>query len=251
MISLATKFVTMTSYNYYQLGAGVGFSGATQGYPFPAGGAQATVSHLLSQNQLAAGLNQNYQPHVTQASSTQSTQSNDDLEFLNLELKILSPHNKKDYRIYTLRHVSRDLDSPDKLKDVIYQQCKEAVPLPQHMEIGFFQHSKKLWINNRLDVNDMWAVAAKGGKVMLWCVGIGENNHGSQKRSREDTDSNEKESEPACKRNTSSVSSIDALKICANESELKLKTKHGDTYTPFQYKLWAEMYAKGAWTQNL
>ena len=112
------------------------------------------------------------------------------------------------------------------------------------MEIGFFQHSKKMWINNRLDVNGMWKVVTNGGKVMLWCVGIGEStsNHG-QKRSHDDSDP---EREPASKRGKPSNTSVESLKSNAKEYELQLKAKHNDTYTPFQYKLWAEMYAKGA-----
>ena len=63
-----------------------------------------------------------------------------------------------------------------------------------------------MWINNRLDVNDMWKVVTNGGKVMLWCVGIGEStsNHG-QKRSHDDSDP---EREPANKRGKPSNTSV-------------------------------------------
>ena len=164
-------------------------------------------------------------------------ESEDDLELINMEVKVLSPQNKKDYHMYTLRHISRDVDSPEKLKAEIYKQYKDVVPSPQTMELGFFQHSKKKWINNRLDMNDMWKMAANGGKVTLWCVGIGEK----QKRSHDD----DSEQEPTRKRSKASDSSVDSLKSQAKDYEAQLKAKHSDTYTPFQYKLWAEMYAKG------
>jgi hypothetical protein len=66
------------------------------------------------------------------------------------------------------------MDSSDKLKTAIFIQCgDEAIPLPQNMEIGFYNQSgRKLWINNRLDMNDMWELVSKGGKLTLWCVGI-------------------------------------------------------------------------------
>ena len=60
-----------------------------------------------------------------------------------MEMKVLSPQNKKDYHMYTLRHISRDVDSPEKLKAEIYKQCKDVVPSPQTMEIGFYLQSKK------------------------------------------------------------------------------------------------------------
>ena len=182
-------------------------------------------------------------PSVNQAAANsgqngeQPPESEDDLEFVNMEVKVLNPQNKKDYHMYTLRHISRDVDSPEKLKAEIYKQYKDVVPSPQTMELGFFQHSKKKWINNRLDMNDMWKMAANGGKVTLWCVGIGEK----QKRSHDD----DSEQEPTRKRSKASDSSVDSLKSQAKDYEAQLKAKHSDTYTPFQYKLWAEMYAKG------
>ena len=100
-------------------------------------------------------------PSVNQAAAhsgqngEQPPESEDDLELVNMGVKVLSPQNK-DYHIivYTLWHISRDVDSPEKLKAEIYKQCKDIVPSPQTMELGFFLHSKK-WINNRLDINDM------------------------------------------------------------------------------------------------
>ena len=154
-----------------------------------------------------------------------------------MEMKVLSPQNKKDYHMYTLRHISRDVDSPEKLKAEIYKQCKDVVPSPQTMEIGFYLQSKKKWINNRLDMNDMWKMISNGGKVTLWCVGIGEK----QKRAHDD----DSDQEPAQKRSKPSDTSVDSLRSLAKDYESQLRAKHNDAYTPFQYKLWAEMYAKG------
>ena len=132
------------------------------------------------------------------------------------------------------------MDSPEKLKCEIYQQCKELVPLPQTMELGFFQHSKKRWINNRLDVNDMWEMKLMEEKWcwQLWCIGIGEK----QKRSHD----GDLEQEPARKLVKPTDTSVDSLKSLTKDYESQLKAKHSDAFTPFQYKLWAEMYAKGA-----
>ena len=52
---------------------------------------------------------------------------------------------------------------------------------------------------------------------------------------------------PANKKAKSKASSsVESLASASKEYELKLKDKHGDAHTPFQCKLWAEMYAKSA-----
>lgn len=106
------------------------------------------------------------------------------------------------------------------------------------MEIGYFHHSRKVWITSRLDVVDMWSLVSKGEKVTFWCVG---NEPPSQaKRKRPDS---EKENEPpkkACK-----ISQAEVQREKVKEHETELKTRHENLYSPFQYKLWAEMVAKG------
>ena len=79
-------------------------------------------------------------------------------EHVNLDLKVLSPMNKKDYRMFVLRHVSTEIDSPCKFRDEIIRQYGETVKLDPDMEIGYFHHSRKIWISSRLDVVDMWSL---------------------------------------------------------------------------------------------
>ena len=69
---------------------------------------------------------------------------------MNMDLKILNPSK---YRIYTLRHVSADLNSLSKLKDEIFEQCEESVPIKLNGS-GLFSPFQKIMINNRLDLND-------------------------------------------------------------------------------------------------
>lgn len=108
------------------------------------------------------------------------------------------------------------------------------------MEIGYFHCSKKYWINNRLDVNDFWELVAKGKreKVALWCVAIDDSCKG-QKRPSSDEEQPKK---------IGKKSSIEEKRELTNEYELKLKEKHEDAYSRFQYKLWAEMLSTGVHT---
>ena len=234
------SFIVMTSYNYYGWGAGLGFPPGPS-YPYGTQGVNlsTTTGNPLPGHGPGPSVNQATAQNGVQPNFTQPSESDDEPEFVNMEVKVLCPQNKKDYHMYTLRHIARDVDSPEKLKAEIYKQCEDVVPSPQTMEIGFYLHSKKKWINNRLDMNDMWKMASNGGKVMLWCIGIGEK----QKRSHDD---DAPEQEPARKRPAKSTdTSVDSLKTLAKDYESQLKAKHNDAYTPFQYKLWAEMYAKG------
>ena len=158
-------------------------------------------------------------------------------------LRVLNPANKKDYRLFALRNLSREMDSPDKLKMAIFTQCgDETVPPPRNMELGFYNHSgKKLWINNRLDLNDMWELVSKGEKLTLWCVGLGPSPQ-STRNTKRSSDERDKEitgeSEPPKK-----MSKMEEKRALAEEYEQKLKEKHADKFSKFQYKFWAEMLA--------
>ena len=100
------------------------------------------------------------------ANVTSNGPSNSENDFY---LKVLCPENKKEYKTVTLRGLSPDnIDTPTKLKEAISIQCDGLDP--QNMEVGYFIHSKKLWINSRLDVNDVWNSVGRGEKVTLWCL---------------------------------------------------------------------------------
>lgn len=217
----------MANYNYYWSG-GQGFPGApgsSQAYPYLAG-----LPQPVNQAQV--------EPSPSQGSGDSETT-------ISIDLKVLNPSNKKDFRMYILRHISSDLDSPNKLKNEIIEQYGEATQLTQNMEIGYFHHSRKIWINSRLDVNDMWSLVAKGEKVTFWCVGNEENIHSIGKKRARDCDPQDKENSTPKK---SAKSNIEAQRELVKEYELELKKKHEGLYSIFQYKLWAEMYAKGGHT---
>ena len=157
-------------------------------------------------------------------------------------LRVLNPANKKDFHLFTLCNLSHDeMNSPDKLKIAVFTQCgDDTVPVPQNMELGFYYHSgKKLWINNRLDLNDMWELVLKGEKLTLWYVGLGPSPQSTRnpKRSSDERDKEVNgESEPPKK-----MSKMKEKRSLVEEYEQKLKEKHADKFSKFQYKFWAEM----------
>ena len=153
-----------------------------------------------------------------------------------LQLKVINSGNKKEFKVYTLRRVKFD-GSVDNLKEVIRSQCgSDVVPPIEKMEIGYYYQCKKMWINNRLDLNDAWTLISKGEKITLWCVGIC-----AQSRKRETTDTSDEEHET--QRKKSKVSKAEEKRAIIEDYERQLKEKHEGNYTRFQLKLWAEMLA--------
>ena len=108
------------------------------------------------------------------------------------------------------------------------------MPVP---ELGFYNQTKKVWISNRLDVNDLWSLVSRGEKITLWCTGAGVAGHQSSRSSKcTHEEVGYDESEPPKK-----VSKSEERKAMADEYETRLKQRHNDKYSRFQYKFWAEM----------
>ena len=96
----------------------------------------------------------------TSASSPTPQQSNVRQGY-SVYLKVLSPSNKKDFSMFTLRNVNPDeLSTLDELKEEVFVQCGEGSQLPQTLEfkMGYFHRSQKLWTNNKHDLNDAWDI---------------------------------------------------------------------------------------------
>ena len=171
---------------------------------------------------------------------------------MDMYVKILNPANRKEYKMYTLRGLRReDIDCPTKLRQEIFTQCGESVvPKPPKMELGYFHKSKKVWLNNRLDLSDAWELVSRGENIVFWCVGVNASrcvDSESRKRTQDKQDSvSDEECEPQKKaKKTVKLSKQEERKAKAEEYETTLKEKHEGSYTRFQYKLWAEMLTAG------
>ena len=72
-------------------------------------------------------------------------------------LKIFSPLNKREYQQHSLRNIDpKVISTPQELKEEISLQVGEAVPRFQEFPIGFYQETKKMWIQNKEDLRDAW-----------------------------------------------------------------------------------------------
>ena len=231
----------MASYNYYNLQSPYSIWGPGSGF--------VPGSDDLSDKQSSrpqAVPPQATQPQVSQPQATSYTTSSQSTPTqTNFHIKVLNPSNKRDGKTHTLRNIlQEDLDSPNKIKNVIFSQCgEEVVPLPQDMEIGYFHGSSKFWINNRLDVSDAWKLVSEGEKVTLWCTGV--DRSCSKKRALNEESQAGHSSESTKKQK---MSKQEERRATTEEYLAKLKDKHADKFTQFQFKLWAEMLTSGVHT---
>lgn len=110
-------------------------------------------------------------------------------------LKVLSPLNKKDFRMFTLRDIRPDeISTLDELKEEVFMQCGEGAQLPRTLEftMGYFCRSQKLWINNKHDLQDAWNIVRKSEKLTLWALRTAEE---SKKRPRSSMEPSDEEAE--------------------------------------------------------
>lgn len=157
-------------------------------------------------------------------------------------LKIISPANKKEFQLYTIRGLTADVDSPDNLKKALAQQYGDLLPPIDKMEIGYFHQAKKMWIKNRLDLTDVWKLVHKGERVTLWSMGTATEPTNGQKRPLEKNGE-----EPVSKR-AKAQSISEEKKARLADYEHQLQQKHGDKYSRFQIKIWAEALASGQYS---
>ena len=115
---------------------------------------------------------------------------------------------------------------------ITHQNCK--------MEIGYFHQSKKMWIKNRLNLNDVSKLVQNGERVTLWCMGaVTEPSTPTDGQKRTIENSSSSGEELASKRVKKKLS-MDEKKAVLADFEHKLQQKHVDKYSHFQIKIWAE-----------
>ena len=106
-----------------------------------------------------------------------------------ITLKVLSPSNKRDFTVFTLRDVpEEDLETPDSLKEVIIAQVGDAVSSKPEFPLGYYRKSEKVWMNNEHDVRDAIQLMKESGKMVLWCLGQDQSSVAGKKRERSGND---------------------------------------------------------------
>ena len=145
---------------------------------------------------------------------------------------------KKDPKTFTLRNINTsEVCSSKKLKQLIKNQLNGDI-VEDFDVVGVLQGTNVVSIRNVEDMKDVWSDIKKGIKVVLWCDGLKMSKRKRKPVSGDDSD-DDFELTPKTKRAKKVEEHEDAIR----DSLKELKDKHGHSFTPMQFRIWAEMLA--------
>ena len=140
--------------------------------------------------------------------------------------------NKKSFKTFTLRNLLPPTTVPG-LKEEIKDQLQSDVT--QDFDVGYYDNSTQISIRTTHDLTELWSDISKGKKVVMWCDGL---------REKRNLEFDEQDSaHPPKKRKSKHVEEKSDSK--AEEMVHSLREIHGKSFTPMQYRIWAEMVAGG------
>ena len=174
-------------------------------------------------------------------------------------VKAFTKGSKKDPKIYTLRNINPDeVSTVHKLECVIRDQLFDEISRSR-FDIGYIQGSHTVTIRSKEDLLEVWSNIKKGSNIVLWCDGLKKKSTSKtpmSSDSSEDDDEEEIQETAKKKRKRAKNTEEEEPKKKRKKGEDKdekvqttidqLTGKHGDkSYTPMQYRVWAEMYLGG------
>lgn len=101
---------------------------------------------------------------------------------------------------------------------------------------------KKLWINCSQDLCDAWSIVREGGHLTFWCIGVGSESDGTQKRGASASDNSA--GHASRKRKITTEDKAEQV----DEIKAEVKGIHGSKYNELQYRLWSEVVVSGMHT---
>ena len=158
-------------------------------------------------------------------------------------VKVFSPANKKDFKMYTLRNMdTANFNDPTTLKTELFTQLGDEVVCGSlDFDIGYLVQNEKKWIHNAEDAQDALGSAKHGGKLTLWCTGVGPKSQApGQKRPWTGPGACSEESMAIKKKKKQSFTEEREERM--TEIIANLRERHGSKYSTLQYRLWAEMF---------
>ena len=178
--------------------------------------------------------------HPQQASESTRASSSDAGDvglstLVTVSAKVINPSNKKDIIVFLFRAVPKNIISPNQLREEFLEQFGEDIVPNGDFPVGYFRGQQKVWIRTESDLKDAWSLLLKGSGS-LWLHGV----PNVPANSDEDQDT-----QPSSKRRktTNKQSATDDNQERIEEIKQKLHEKHGSSYTPMQYRCWAELIA--------
>ena len=163
-------------------------------------------------------------------------------------IKAVTKDGKKgDGKTFTLRNIDTStVKSSGQLVSLIKTQLQGDIR--SDFEVGYIDNNSVVTIRSPEDVNEVFSSVAKGSKVTLWCDGLRSTSAGSKGKKRPHprhrvSDSCDESDEETSKQKKKSKEEEKDDKIQKTIDDLK--AKHGESFTPMQYRIWAEMTVSG------
>ena len=148
-----------------------------------------------------------------------------------------------------------------KLERVIRDQLFDEISRST-FDIGYIQGSHTVTIRSKEDLLEVWSNLKKGGNIILWCDGLKRSTNKKGAMSNDSSeDDDEEDVQETVKKKRKRAKKVDEEEVGepikkrkkGEDKDKKVQTtidqltgKHGDkSYTPMQYRVWAEMYLGG------
>lgn len=160
-------------------------------------------------------------------------------------LKAVSKGIKKEPKTFTLRNIdTTSVSTCSALVTLIRAQLHEDIT-EEGFEIGYLKSNTVVTLRSKEDLCEVWESIKSGNSVMLWCDGMKTPKtttaSGSSKKRPLDIDSDDDNENKKSKRKKKHEGKEEKVESILTD----LKSKHGTTFTPMQYRIWAEMVAGG------
>lgn len=160
-------------------------------------------------------------------------------------IKVCPKGKKKETKTFSLRNIHPSkVVSVENLKTIIRTQLQGEISQSSKFDIGYLQGSNVVSIRSEEDLLEIWENFRKGANITLWCDCLQKSGH---KRARNEDESSEDEVEvgKAVKKRKRDEEKDDKVEATIKQ----LKINNGDnSYTPMQYRVWAEMVIGGVHT---
>ena len=164
-------------------------------------------------------------------------------------LKAVSRGSKrKEPKMFTLRDIIPEAHaSCADVKCLIKAQLSQDVT-EDDFDIGYLQGNTVVSIRSKADLDEIWEGLRRGLNTTLWCDGMQNANESQNpslghKRLLTDQEETEKSKHKKKKRKKKDDGQSKEEKV--EETIQTLQGKHGNQFTPMQYRIWAEMHAGG------
>ena len=159
-------------------------------------------------------------------------------------VKVISPSKRSEYKTFMLKDI--DVSGVEKIPDLreilVFELGQTTVSPHAPFELGYYKGSKRIWIRNNAELQEVLKLLKTGNKLTLWCDGKRlpktkqlNDSHSDSDESATEVDMQRKP-KPKKRKKTKYQDRQERIDDLIDD----LREKHGTKYTNIQYRIWAE-----------